>query len=261
AAQDAAAARNAAAQAQRDAAAAQAAAKSAQQHDKEAAEAAKAARQSAVDAQRAAEAAEARAREAAERAEAERRAAGQPGSNLRHLYNKQFLVTTDQDLPLHVTAEEVLRELKRCFNCSFPIDGAPADFPVDGQHIPLDACLPILGFICMDAPVKAYTLKENGQWAGFRFIAQEGHFDGAGSVIDFRFYTNSKSMLVMEVDARVSDPSAPDFINEQVALTKWDSFREALGQNIHEHGFGPNSAGARYARAMCTPQQEGRCSR
>ncbi|SDW74203.1 hypothetical protein SAMN05421504_1011392 [Amycolatopsis xylanica] len=160
-----------------------------------------------------------------------RKAADEPPPP-RDLYTVDFPVQ-DRGLPLYVGADVVLKELERCFNCSFPIDGAPAHFPAEGEHLPLSAC--VLPGICMDAPVKSYKLMENGQFKGLRFVAEPGHFDGAGSTIEFRFGNDASGKLVLNVQAKVVDPAVPDFVNKAVASYKWSDFADALSANIREH--------------------------
>lgn len=89
------------------------------------------------------------------------------------------------------TVSQVRNLLYSCFNCYFPVAGAPAAFPTYGQFLPLEVG-PIPGvlgwnFNCyMD--LTYYENQGSGwAWFGYRFLAAASHVDGLGSSIDFSF--------------------------------------------------------------------------
>ena len=89
------------------------------------------------------------------------------------------------------TVSQVRNLLYSCFNCYFPVAGAPASFPAYNEFLPLEVG-PIPGvlgwnFNCyMDTTY--YDNQGNGwAWFGYRFRAAAGHVDGLGSTIDFSF--------------------------------------------------------------------------
>lgn len=113
----------------------------------------------------------------------------------------------------------VLKELRRCFNCSFPVGGAPKSFPALNQRIDLTASFL---WITQPAPVRVSTIASNG----FTFTALGGHFDGAGSTIAFTFYNDRSGWLHLKINATVvkDQGAAANAANAAVAKSKWDSF-------------------------------------
>ncbi|WP_448058933.1 hypothetical protein [Cellulomonas hominis] len=137
-----------------------------------------------------------------------------------------------------ITYTMAITELKRCFNCSFPIAGAPKTYPSAGQNINLNASPFTL--ITVPAPV---TVATSGS-RGFMFRALAGHFDGAGSTIDFKFYNScvgSISYLRLLVDASVVTDrgSVANAANAAVAKTQWSAFVNRTAQNTGANqGYG-----------------------
>ncbi len=139
------------------------------------------------------------------------------------------------DLPLdrtgylHIPAKPVLafNELLNCFNCSFPVPGAPATFPAQGQLLQLDACpFQAAGLPCK-APVIAYT---NGK-TFIRYTSVPGHFDGVDATVTFTFYDNRGS-LFMNVTGYIIDPVVPEALTKNGAQNMWVEFAHKLGTNI-----------------------------
>lgn len=123
---------------------------------------------------------------------------------------------------------EAVGQLKKCFNCTFPVKNAPKKYPKKGQLIKLRACA-AGPFGCKNAPVKFYEQKN-----GFYFIAQKGHFDGAGSKIYFQFYNEKKTgYLGLHVWAYVTKPTVPDSVNKSVARGTWQDFAHKMGVKLH----------------------------
>jgi hypothetical protein len=157
---------------------------------------------------------------------------------LRFFYSYDYTVTSIGAAPVHASFDDAFRALHACFNCSFPVPGAPAEFPAEGQLLPLKPCL--LGPIgCVDAPVRSYARDQNGY---LEFIAQPGHFDGAGSTITFRFHTDSAGVLHLNVTAFVATQAStafpPDSVNRQFASTTWGDFARNIGDFIYLHVCG-----------------------
>lgn len=88
----------------------------------------------------------------------------------------------------------------QCFNCYFPVDGAPKNYPSMGEHLPLTVgWFGVGNFNCiMDV---SYYAPQYGIY-GFRFISAPGHIDGEGSSIDFQFISTG-GLNVISVDAWV----------------------------------------------------------
>lgn len=125
-------------------------------------------------------------------------------------------------------APSAQRVLNRCFNCVFPVAGAPRAYPRDRQFIPLKAC--VAGIFCKAAPVRFNEVAGAG-WFGLD--AQRGHFDGAGSKIWFRFYRQpSTGHLRLRVRAVVTNPSVPDFANRALAKEMWTRFAHNMGAAV-----------------------------
>ncbi|MBE1469194.1 RHS repeat domain-containing protein [Kibdelosporangium phytohabitans] len=147
--------------------------------------------------------------------------------------NKRAQATLDgEPYGLKVSPEVAINELRRCFNCSFPIKNGPADFPADGEFIPLDASPLWPSLVQIHADVKSYDYHPDGN--GFYFVAQKRHFDDAGSVIAFNFEQDNKGDLNLRVRAWASSP-VPDAANKAEAGYQWSKFAHQLGMNIIEH--------------------------
>ncbi|MGW1491557.1 hypothetical protein [Streptomyces sp. NPDC002402] len=151
----------------------------------------------------------------------------------RKLYDVEYFVgervSASQVRKLKVKPVKAWNELHRCFNCSFPVKGAPKKFPAEGQFIKLSACA-AGSWGCKPAPVRYY--KSTGWPYTWYFIAQKGHFDGAGSKVYFRFYNDSSGYLRLNVWAYVTKPTVPDAVNKEIATSKWRSFAHVLGTKL-----------------------------
>lgn len=126
------------------------------------------------------------------------------------------------------TPSQALQELRRCFNCSFPVGNAPRAYPTLGQFIPLQACA-IGKFGCQNAPVKAYPFDGLYQ---LMLVAQQGHFDGTGSSVTFEFYTGKGGYLNLRVTGYVTSPIIPDPLNKVAAELIWGDFAFSLSNNM-----------------------------
>lgn len=85
-----------------------------------------------------------------------------------------------------------MSRLKTCFNCYFPVAGAPKAYPKLGQLLPLQVAL--FNFECtMGQTIQTAT------YGSFQFNATKNHVDGFGSNIIFQFIqVGSKNVLVVD---------------------------------------------------------------
>ena len=97
--------------------------------------------------------------------------------------------------------------LKSCFNCYFPIFGAPTTYPYVGQAMPLQIQLPIVSFITKPAPVKVSAVYAYG----WQFIALPGHVDWVGSSITFQWYADFNGRLHLSVVGSIANPNPCGF--------------------------------------------------
>ncbi|MEU6330514.1 hypothetical protein ABZ851_25040 [Streptomyces sp. NPDC047049] len=151
-------------------------------------------------------------------------------AGLRKLYDERFTVKPNNaHYPgLRVSPAKAMKSLKHCFNCTFPVKGAPKKFPKENQRINLEACA--VFFACKDAPVRYHGL--GNMKNAWYFTAEKGHFDGAGSKVYFNFYTGSKGYLELHVEGYVTHPSVPDSLNKRFAVEKWQSFAHNMGVEL-----------------------------
>jgi hypothetical protein len=84
-----------------------------------------------------------------------------------------------------VTLDDVWNELHRCFNCNFPIGGAPKEFPKVGDQLPLE--MRISGVAAASLPVKVTQITRTADAIDIEFGTLPGHADGPGSTIHFRW--------------------------------------------------------------------------
>ncbi|QDW62856.1 hypothetical protein [Oerskovia sp. KBS0722] len=123
-----------------------------------------------------------------------------------------------------VNHQHARAELTRCFNCSFPISGAPKTYPKVGNLWPLKA-------FGQNAPVKVTAAPD--RVTSWTFLAREGHFDGAGSTISFRLYSDG-TRLRLAVSAHVVKDNGVvlNAFNATQAKGTWKSFLDMLNANI-----------------------------
>lgn len=92
------------------------------------------------------------------------------------------------DLGTVLTVENVRDKLKNCFNCTFPVDNAPANYPSPGQLLPLTAGFGPITYNFNCTFRGDYSVPGAGgglSYWGFNFDATKDHVDGLGSVINF----------------------------------------------------------------------------
>lgn len=114
-----------------------------------------------------------------------------------------------------------MSRLKTCFNCYFPVAGAPRDYPKFGQLLPLQVA--VFNFEC----TMGQTI-QTPDYASFQFNATRNHIDGFGSNIIFQFIrVDSKNVLV--VDAYIVN--SLDLIRgiyKPAAALNWQTFASNL---------------------------------
>jgi hypothetical protein len=93
---------------------------------------------------------------------------------------------------LTFSAATNMNRIKTCFNCYFPVSGAPKAYPKQGQLLPLTVAL--FNFECTMGPTV-----QSANYASFEFYATRNHVDGYGSNIIFQFLQiGSKNYLVVD---------------------------------------------------------------
>lgn len=97
--------------------------------------------------------------------------------------------------------------LKACFNCYFPILGAPKTYPYVGQTMPLKIQMPFVSFITKPAPVKVSAVYAHG----WQFSALPGHVDWVGSTITFQWYADLNGRLHLSVVGSIANPNPCGF--------------------------------------------------
>lgn len=85
-----------------------------------------------------------------------------------------------------MSVDDVWKELNRCFNCNFPMGGAPAKMPKVGDQLPLE--IERFGIHAADFPVEVTQIDKTANEINIEFATLPGHVDGEGSTIHFRFY-------------------------------------------------------------------------
>ncbi len=120
----------------------------------------------------------------------------------------------------HIKPRDVAALLRECFNCYFPVEGAPREFPKVGDELPL--VIEVAG-VRMDAPVRVTEVYETDDDFSFEFVGLPGHFDGEGSTVRFHFW-NDGEQLILNVYATTTDAPVPDFFNKRAAEFVWGRF-------------------------------------
>lgn len=114
-----------------------------------------------------------------------------------------------------------------CFNCFFPIAGAPHNWPSIGQDLPLTVA-GIGNFHCK------YDFEDNYLPTGFEFsfISAEGHIDGIGSMIQFDIYNDGGNKLLVYGVVQNQSLQAVSWIYLWGAGAKWQEFADKLNGMI-----------------------------
>ncbi|WIE61421.1 hypothetical protein DEI97_017010 [Curtobacterium sp. MCLR17_032] len=91
------------------------------------------------------------------------------------------------------------KRMHDCFNCIFPVSGAPKAFPTYHQKLPLTVLT--MSFACIfeqEQFLPAGNPLFPGGDFGFYFTADKGHVDGAGSTISFDWWTGADNPVAGE---------------------------------------------------------------
>lgn len=132
--------------------------------------------------------------------------------------------------------------MHNCFNCLFPVEGAPREFPTPGQLLPLVVRpaqgLPALNFNCIFRD-EIYYPPQTGdmhKW-GFVFDATPGHVDGKGSWISFvvrdKPIRSGERNWVLTVYGSIVNQNPVGIGNDAYVLlasANWQKFADNLAQ-------------------------------
>lgn len=131
----------------------------------------------------------------------------------------------DVGWPAYVSFKKAAAALKKCFNCSFPLKGAPKAFPVKGQKINLS----VMGF---KAPVQ--VTKASKSPLTWTFKTLPGHFDGAGSTIQFNLFSGRNNEFALGVTAKVTSSSIPQWLNKNASQKTWRTFAYRIAREANK---------------------------
>ena len=121
--------------------------------------------------------------------------------------------------PTNKTSTRIEQLLRSCFNCYFPVPGAPRAFPTQSQLLPLRVAL-IGNFECRMGGIA----KVNGSLFQYSFLATRNHDDGEGSTITFSF----RSDQYLYVSASVMNQFANNSFYRGFAIQTWTTFANNL---------------------------------
>jgi len=107
--------------------------------------------------------------------------------------------------------------LKKCFNCYFPVKGAPKKFPKKGQVLPLR-----YGAMNMKCKMRSETFTST--YFSFGFTALKGHAYGKGSTIGFTF-RNNRTLIV---SARSNSKLLKSRFVREETRAHWKKFADNL---------------------------------
>ncbi|XBH21938.1 hypothetical protein V5R04_01545 [Jonesiaceae bacterium BS-20] len=114
--------------------------------------------------------------------------------------------------------------LKKCFNCYFPVTGAPKAFPTAGQKLPLK--VGVLNFECTFDKEVYNSLH---MWIGFKFKATKNHIDQLGSYVNFTFQPvgGANHLLISAYVVNISFVVNNAFYRSG-AIQKWTEFANKI---------------------------------
>jgi hypothetical protein len=118
-------------------------------------------------------------------------------------------------------------KLHNCFNCYFPVSGAPFAYPAPNQLLPLWITALGLGVINMECRMGTSVLgTQNFSWSS---RATSNHYDGFGSRISFNLrYLNNVPKLVVSATIVNDFGQARNAINSGAAQGNWQQFASNL---------------------------------
>jgi hypothetical protein len=118
--------------------------------------------------------------------------------------------------------------LKSCFNCYFPVSGAPIWYPYVGQVMYLTITNPEFWKEPMPAPVQVTSVFDYG----WKFNALPGHIDGVGSAIRFSWYRDASYHLHLAVSATIANPNPCNFIFSSTCQPVYTTFATQTWQKL-----------------------------
>ncbi len=121
------------------------------------------------------------------------------------------------------TAANARTLLKKCFNCYFPVTGAPKAFPTVGQTLPLKGTIAGIGALNMECKFASENYDNQFRWIGFRFNATKNHIDKSGSWISFTFKSVNKENHLL-VSAHIVNDMFAKGIYRAHAIQMWTKF-------------------------------------
>lgn len=138
-------------------------------------------------------------------------------------YNNDYTTTVNArdangnlvDAGALVSLDDVWNELHRCFNCNFPIGGAPKEFPKVGDEYPLE--MRIAGVKAANLPVKVTEVSRTSDAIDIEFATLPGHADGDGSTIHFRWSTED-GQLRLDIRGYITEGPGSGEIRSQRGL-------------------------------------------
>ncbi|MGP5665312.1 hypothetical protein [Glutamicibacter arilaitensis] len=130
----------------------------------------------------------------------------------------------DVGWPAYVSFKKAAAALKKCFNCSFPLSGAPKAFPVKGQKINLR----VMGY---KAPVQ--VTKASKSPVTWTFKTLPGHFDGTGSTIQFNLFSGRNNEFALGVTAKVTSSKIPQWLNKNASKKTWKTFAYRIAREAN----------------------------
>lgn len=118
-------------------------------------------------------------------------------------------------------------KINNCFNCFFPVKGAPVSYPAPNQLLPLKAAVPVIGDINMECRMGTTVIGvQNFSWS---FRATANHYDGYGSYISFNFkYINNVPSLVVTATIAIDRGMYLNAVNSGAAQANWQEFVNRL---------------------------------
>ncbi|TPG05152.1 hypothetical protein EAH85_14385 [Curtobacterium flaccumfaciens] len=121
--------------------------------------------------------------------------------------------------------------MHNCFNCYFPISGAPRAYPSRGQDLPLKASFAgVTGnFHCKMGQTTKYAAEN---W-GWYFDAASGHVDGVGSQIYFSFFQDHDGSYKLSVTGMILNDFGPgNYPYTVLAEAQWAKLASNIQQNL-----------------------------
>lgn len=135
---------------------------------------------------------------------------------------------------INKTVAQVSSLLRSCFNCYFPVEGAPRPFPAVDQYLPLRVFGQDFSCFFNYAYQESYA---GQQYFGYSFRASSTHIDGVGSGISFDFDALYPDRPISERGARLivngyimnSNPGGlPQAVYVAGARNTWQNFADNL---------------------------------